>query len=200
MVPYIALQMGFVQLTDLTPYMVFAQAMGFVGMALNIVSYQRKKRRDILLLTMCGGLFYALHFFLLGTYTSVAMNLIGAARSLVYSQSDKKWAQSPAWLGVFLAVFLIAGALTYEDFYSVFAISAMILSTFSLWIKKELYIRLITFPSSPMWLTYDWHAGSIPGVLTECFVMTSILVALLRYDLIPALKRRKIAHAAPSNC
>ena len=60
----------------------------------------------------------------------------------------------------------------------------MVLSTVSNWMKREKLIRLITFPSSPCWLIYNAFSGSLAGVVTECFIMTSLVIAVVRYDIL----------------
>ena len=55
--------------------------------------------------------------------------------------------------------------------------------------KDETKIRLITFPSSPCWLVYNVFEKSVAGIVTECIVMSSIIIAIIRYDI---LKKKKV--------
>jgi hypothetical protein len=65
----------------------------------------------------------------------------------------------------------------------------MILTTVSYWLKSETKIRLVTFPSSPCWLVYNIITHSIAGIVTECVVMASLIIAIVRYDI---LKKEKV--------
>ncbi len=165
-----------------------AQVVGFIGTALLFLSFQQKKRQGILLFQILSGAVFILHYILLGAYTGAALNFIGFSRSVVFYNSDKKWAKSPVWLVVFIVVSAVASILTWAEWYSVLPAIAMMLTTVSYWLKNETKIRLVTFPSSPCWLAYNALAGSFAGVVTECIVMSSIIIAIVRFDI---LKRGK---------
>lgn len=161
-----------------------AQIIGFGGTAVTFLAYQQKKRKGILLLTVLSCTLFMIHYILLGAYTGAVMNLIGALRSVVFVNNDKKWAKSKVWLVVFIVVNVVCCIVTWDKWYSVLPLAGMILSTVSLWMKNETKIRIITFPSSPCWLVYNALCHSIAGVITECFIMSSIIIAIIRYDIL----------------
>ena len=161
-----------------------AQAIGLLAAGFIFASYQQRGRKKILILQIISGALFTVHFLLLGAYSGAAMNLLGTLRSLVYSQSDKRWAKSPVWLFVFIAAFSAAGVLTWSGLKSILPLIAMLLTTVSLWLKSPRLIRAVTFPSSPMWLAYNVLVRSYSGILTECFVTTSLTIAIIRYDII----------------
>jgi hypothetical protein len=136
-----------------------------------------------------------MHYILLGitngadAFTGAALNFIGLSRSIVFINNDKRWAKSPLWLVLFIIVSVVAGVLTWEDWYSFLPPLAMILTTVSYWMKNETKIRLITFPSSPCWLVFNIITGSVAGIVTECVVMSSLIIAIVRYDI---LKKNKV--------
>ncbi len=168
-----------------------AQIIGFGGAALNVLSFQQKKRKGIIFLQIFAAVLFIIHFILLGAYTGAAMNFVSLLRSLVFINNDKKWAKSPVWLAVFVCVSIFASAYTRVDWTSILPATAMILTTVSYWLKNETKIRLVTFPSSPCWLVYDLITGSVSGVITEIFVMSSLIIAIVRYDVLKKEKRVK---------
>ena len=167
-----------------TPLHTVAQLIGFCGMAGNFIAFQQTKRRNILLVQIISALLFILHYVLLGQYTGAALNFIGFCRSIVFINNGKKWAQSKVWLYIFIALCCIAGAVTWSGPFSILPPVAMILSTVANWMKSETKIRLITFPSSPCWLVYNITAHSAAGVITECVTMTSLLISIVRYDIL----------------
>ncbi len=169
---------------------IIAQIIGFCGLALNGLSFQQKKRKGILSFQICAAAMFIVHYILLGAYTGAVLNFLGLLRSLVFINNDKKWAKSPAWLGVFIVVFSVASVATWVDWYSFLPATAMILTTVSYWLKNETKIRLVTFPSSPCWLVYNIITGSIAGIATEAVVMISLIVAIVRYDILKSTKKR----------
>ena len=108
----------------------------------------------------------------------------------MFINNDKKWAKSPVWLVFFIIVSAVSGILTWESWYSFLPPLAMILTTISYWMKDETKIRLITFPSSPCWLIFNIITGSVAGVVTECVVMSSLIIAIIRYDILKKGKKK----------
>lgn len=171
---------------------IFAQLIGFIGTAFLFISYQQKVRKNILVFQTISSLFFMTHFFILGVFinsgafTGCFMNVLGALRAFVYSQNEKKWARSPLWVVFFLIAFSVAGILTAdtESFWWLFPTMAMVLSTVTLWLQNPRLVRILTFPASPMWLTYNIVVRSYSGMVTETFVIISLLISIIRYDIL----------------
>lgn len=174
---------------------IITQGIGFGGAALNFLSFQQNKRSRIIGFQIGAALLFITHYIFLGftsgeeAFTGAALNFIGLSRSIVFINNDKKWAKSHVWLVFFIIVSAIAGILTWESWYSFLPSTAMILTTISYWMKNETKIRFITFPSSPCWLVYNIITGSVAGIVTECIVMSSLIIAIIRYDV---LKKDKV--------
>jgi hypothetical protein len=65
-----------------------------------------------------------------------------------------------------------------------------VLTTVANWMKSETKIRLISFPNSPCWLIYNAITGSVAGVITECIVMSSLIIGIVRYDILKKGKKK----------
>lgn len=111
------------------------------------------------------------------------MNLLGAFRSLVYSNRGKKWASSVVWPTVFSIGFLISGILTWDNVFSVFPLIAMLMSSVVLWIEQPKINRMLSLPTSACWLIYNIKTLSYPGIITEIFVLSSIVIGIIRLDI-----------------
>ncbi len=168
---------------------IIAQIIGVLGLLCNGLSFQQKKRKGILSFQICAAALFVVHYIILGAYTGAVINFLGMLRSIVFINSDKKWAKHPVWLGVFVVVFTVASIVTWVDWYSILPATAMVLTTISYWLKNETKIRLVTFPSSPCWLVYNILTGSVAGVLTECVVMSSLIIAIVRYDILKKVRK-----------
>lgn len=167
-----------------------AQILGFIATGLNLIIYSRNKRKSIITFLMISAMFFTAHYFLLGAYTGAALNLICVLRSAVFLNNDKKWAKSKFWLWFFIGVCALSGILTWKAWYSILPPVGMILSTVSNWMKSETKIRLITFPSSPCWLIYNIINHSVAGIITECIVMTSLSISIIRFDILKTDKKK----------
>ena len=159
------------------------QIIGFVAMGIIVASYQQKSHKNILTFQMVSGLLFTVHYILLGAYTGAVMNLLGAFRSLVYASRGKKWASSVIWPTVFSIGFLISGILTWDNIFSVFPLIAMLMSSVVLWIEQPKINRMFSLPTSTCWLIYNIKTLSYPGIITEIFVLTSIVIGIIRLDI-----------------
>ncbi len=165
-------------------YDIITQVIGVCGMIMLFIMFQQNDRKRILVCQTIGNSFFCIHYLLLGTYTGSVLNAISATRAVIYNNRDKKFFGSPAWLWLFIGVSAAAGVLTWEGPISVLPTLGMIIGSVSVWVKKPRYIRILSFIPSPMWMTYNIVSHSIPGILTEAFVMTSIAISIVRYDIL----------------
>lgn len=152
-------------------------------MAIIVVSYQQKTHKNILIFQMASGLLFTVHYILLGAYTGAIMNLLGSFRSLVYANRSKKWASSVIWPILFSIAFLISGILTWDNVFSIFPLIAMLMSSVVLWIEQPKINRMLSLPTSTCWLIYNIKTVSIAGIVTEIFVLTSIIIGIFRLDI-----------------
>lgn len=161
---------------------ILAQCIGVFGLICSLLSFQMKKRRQIMALQMTASLSFSAQLFLLGATAGGCVDLISFFRTLVFSQNGKKWASSPVWLGAFAAAMVAAGALTYQDAWDLLPIAGSVLSTVALWMKEEKKIRLVSLGVGPCWLVYNLVRGAWSGALNEVLAMASILVGMWRND------------------
>ena len=84
----------------------------------------------------------------------------------------------------FIIIFIAVGLYTWEDYYSIFPIFSMVLGTITFWLKSTKLIRFLTLAMSPSWLIYNIIIVSYPGIMTEIFVTTSIIIGIIRFDIL----------------
>jgi len=161
------------------------QIIGFAGLLFFVLSFQQRDRNKILLLMLIGQAIFLLHFILLGAWTAVGMNSVGMARTIVFSYRDtRKWAAHIFWLPVFVLLFVAAGLLAGESWLGVLPVLAMSLETTGLWMRNLRVLRIVNLFPHPFWFAYNLIKGSWAGVVCEIFVFTSIVVAIIRYDIL----------------
>ena len=164
-------------------YGLVAQVIGFFGLICCMTAYQMKTQKRIVTVQIVSCTFFTVHFLMLGAYTGALMNFIAAVRSVVFANKDKKWASSNWWIVFFSAVCVVAVGFTWEGAISLLPMAGMVLTSISWGIEKASLVRLISLPSSPLWIIYNFISKSMAGVLTEVFVMISIVTAIIRLDL-----------------
>ena len=169
-----------------------AQSVGLLAMAANILAFQFKSRRNIILCQLMGSVFFAINMFMLDALMGGILNIVGIARALVYLKKDQikipiRWVT---------ALFLIAYSASYVLVFTVFAkeatpqnlivevlpIIGMSAMTIGLSGTNAKRIRICGFVNSPCWLTYNSINFSIGGILCEVFSIISVILAYLRLD------------------
>ena len=171
---------------------IVAQVIGFIALAILIIVFQKNNRKTMLRLMMVAAFLFSVHFFMLGAMTGAAMNLLNVFRSYIFAnREDKSWAKHDWWLYVFLLLVVVLGIFSWDGYYSALALFALAVQTFAFWSKNTNVIRLISLIVPPCWFTYNLIVGSIPGMVTEVMILTSLLVGIYRFDIKkqPAKKR-----------
>ena len=174
------------------PLEIFAQIIGFAGMAMNCLSYQAKTKRNLIILQLFGALFFVLHFGMLGAIMGCMLNLIAAGRSLIFSNPTKFNANHPLWLALFITIYATTYVLTFTVFKEPVTIPnlllqilppiAMVFSTISFRTKNAGTVRKLCLFCSPLWLIYNIFNFSISGILTETISLISIVTGIIRLD------------------
>jgi hypothetical protein len=120
------------------------------------------------------------------------MNIVGSTRTFFFVfKGRKKWMDGNVVMYVFICLFLIAGILSWQNWLSILPVVAMIIETIGLWQKDTRRIRFIVFIPHPVWLVYNFIHGSYPGVLTEVFIVTSLIIGIIRFDILPWIRDRR---------
>lgn len=165
----------------MSPLFIAAQICGVGGMIGLFLSFQAKTTQKICFAQSIACIFFVAQFSLLGAWTGAALNGLSLVRNLVYANSDKKWASGIYWPIGFSLINIAFVIFTWADGFSLLPAIAMVISNFALHMKNAQIARAVNFPASPLWLVYDVHTGAYMGIITEVFVMSSILLGLWRY-------------------
>ncbi|HBN82826.1 MAG TPA: hypothetical protein DDZ89_03180 [Clostridiales bacterium] len=174
---------------------IIAQIIGVIALTMAIISFQNNTKKGIIIFQLLAGSIFAIHFALLGAYTGAALNAVSVVRNLIFYQKEKhQWAKHIGWLFFFMAVSVVIGILTWDGIFSLFPTLGMVLGSVGFWVDNPTYVRRITFPVSPLWITYNIATRSYAGIITELFVMTSIIIGMIRFD-----KKKEESEPAKTN-
>jgi len=166
---------------------------GYFGMGILFLSYQMPKKRQIVVLQIAAISIFTAHYFLLGGYTGAIMNLIALSKTVLYYFENKPWFKNVLFTAVYLVIISVTGVLTWQGYRSVFPIIAMFVHTLAYNVKNEKWFRICMFPTSPLWMAYAVMTGSTPAFIGEVLTTTSMLSAIIRYDVLK-LKPRAAAN------
>ena len=158
------------------------QVIGFIGMAISIVSFQCKDYQKVIWMRVIGELVFALQYFLLGGYVAMATNLTSCVTNTVYRERVKRGKSTRVFQVIFGILFAVIGALTWQGPITLLVIFAKMLSTVANGINSTKVIRILNLVIMPLWLIYDILVFSIGGALTDIVTITSIIIAMVRLD------------------
>ena len=173
---------------------ILVQALGYIGVLCFIISYAQKSRKNILVFSFLARAFFVVHYILLGGYAGGIQNAGGGVAAAVSTLRGKKPYDSPIMPIFILVMTAVCGIVTYDK--SVGVVSAlpavaMLIQNTALWLKKQRNIRLLTFAGIPLWFVYNFVTGSIPAMICDCLSGGSLVVAMVRYDLLPYIRNKK---------
>lgn len=170
---------------------IFIQGVGYLALLFVILSFQNSTRVKILLFMLVGILLFVIHYALLGAWIGSLMNLIEAAMVFIaYKKETDAWAQKKFWPYVFIVIFIVAGAMTAKSIVDCLPVLAQIFGTIAVWQTNPRAIRFIMLVPRPLWFTYNLVVGSYAGMITEAFILVSVLVGIIRFDILDKSKKK----------
>ena len=158
------------------------QAIGFVGVAFFIVSYQIRSNKALFLCQMMGCLVFCVQFFIMGAYTGAVSLIINIIRNLLLvKRADWKWVDRKSTMLVILALLVVITIYTWDGIISLLPFIMVAVTTIGYWSNNAQKIRLSQFIGSPCVLLYDALVGSWGGVLNETITLVSIIISVIRF-------------------
>lgn len=173
-------------------YSVIAQSVGIVAMALNILSYQMKKQKSIIVMQFFGAALFTVNMFMIGAIVGGFLNAVGAVRAIIYSNKQKFRADRFIWVIGFGVLYFVSYALTFLVFdkepttlnliVEFLPIIGMFATGIGFYLKEARSVRRAGLVSSPSWLVYNIFNFAIGGIICEILALVSIITAMRRLD------------------
>lgn len=176
-----------------------AQGFGFLGTICVIIGMQSKSYHKVLLAKCSNSFFSGMQYLILARYESMYVSFVAIAANVIYwFLNKKKKSTLPFQIGFGL---LFVGIVWWQwkDWTSIFVLVAKVLSTVSLGFSNTKIIRILNLISTPCWLAYDLSIRPTPnfgGVCSSILMLISLVIALIRIDIIGARKEKAAALAA----
>jgi len=160
---------------------IIAQFFGICGMLFLFLLYQQKSRKRMLLSKLFADICWIIHYLLLEAVAGIIPNAVGIFRESVFiNRKEKKWASYALWPIIFIIANWVMGISTFYSWYNILPIVASTCATISLWIDNPLLTKIITYPISVAFLTYDIIVGSYIGIINEIISLTSLTTYFIR--------------------
>jgi hypothetical protein len=152
-----------------------AQLVGYLALALGIVTFAQKDDRRLKLLLVVQSVTYVVHFWMLGEPAASASAFVTALRALAAVKTRSGWV---------CAFFLLLGAGLGVRFvttwFSVLPVIASSIGTIALFNLSGVRMRLALFAATLLWLVNNLMSGSIGGTLLEASIAVANLHTMWR--------------------
>ncbi len=155
------------------------------------LSFQNNRHKAIVMMKVITDLLFTLQYLLLGAYSGALIDLIGIVRNLILVRTAESRKQQAIATAIFVVILTAAGIATWAGPVSLLAIVGKTFTTVAFGFRNPRVLRALTIPSCLLWALYDGLTGSWAGVLYELLGLLSILVAYVRFDILPYLRSKK---------
>lgn len=154
------------------------QFIGYIAMAVSVMIYFRRRRKDILIMKLITDVLWAMHHLLILSYTAAMTTSMAIFREIVFYNYDKNWAKSKWWRVGFSALFVAAALFTWKDYFSIVPAVSSVLTTVAFGSKKLSFTRTFAFAASVGMMIYGIHYNSTATVINECMTEFSIIASV----------------------
>ena len=160
---------------------IFGQALGFGGLAFNVLSYQQKKGRRIIELQIPGNILWGMHFLLLASPVACGLAMMAALRNVFTLMLSDKYLNH-----LMVASMIIVWLLFFALDGGILAVVPCVATTlFGLCVTfrdNSMLVRIIAFVTTAMWLAFNYYISSYAGVMNGIIVCTANIVGALRHE------------------
>ena len=165
---------------------IFAQIIGLLAVATFLLSYQQKKRKNIIFLNVTSRCLYILQYILLGAFSGAVLDVLGAVSSVIAGKKHTSFIKKhlKAVIISVTAVMVAAGitiALLNKSWLDLFSLAGVLLHTSAFWLNDEKIIRRVSLLGSPFWFIYNFANRAYGSALGDILTICSIIIAMIRY-------------------
>lgn len=170
-----------------------ANAVGVCAVVMFVLSYQQKKRRNIVACNAVSRALYVLQYILLGAFEGAVLDVVGIFASVTAQHKDSPFIKKylKAVTAVVNIVIIASGVLMYKNVFSLLPMFGVLFHTGAFWFTKEKHIRIVSFLGSPFWLAYNLLSGAYGSAIGDMLTICSIGLAFYRYDIKKMEEKKK---------
>ena len=157
------------------------QGLGFIAVALAILSYQMRSQKNLLILKLSNSVVNALHYLFIGAISGMALNLVGPVKYLVYLRRNSKGDNGKLIPIIFTGITAVVGIISWTAWYSIFVFAGMVIHAFCMSFSDPQKVRISLLITSPLVIIYNIFALSISGIVYETVAIISSVIGIIRY-------------------
>ncbi len=165
---------------------IISQIIGLIAVAIFLLSYQQKKRKNIIILNTISRCLYILQYILLGAFSGAVLDILGAFSSVIAGKKHTEFIKkhTTTLLIIVNITIVISGgiiALINRNPLDLLPIVGVLLHTSAFWINNEKNIRRVSLLGSPFWFVYNFLSEAYGSAIGDVLSMLSIVIAMIKY-------------------
>ena len=166
--------------------LIISQIIGLAAVGLYLLSYQLKKRKNIVWVTCISNALYVTQYILLGAFSGAVMDFMSTVSSFFAAEKNssvfRKHQKSFAVLNmVAIAAVGVLVAALQKNPVELLAVAGALLQTGGLWFDNEQTIRKFGLCSAPFWLVYNFISQAYGASVGSVCAIISIVISMYRY-------------------
>lgn len=173
--------------------LIISQIIGLAAVALYLLSYQLKKRRQIVWATCISNALYVTQYLLLGAFSGALMDFLSTVSSFFAAEkSSPRFIRFSRWIAASNLIIITVAGLTVtilrQDPIELLPLAGALFQTGGLWCNDEQTIRKFGLCSAPFWLCYNFISQAYGASIGSLLAIISIVTAMIRYRKKPQIK------------
>lgn len=165
---------------------IIAQIIGITAVALYLLSFQLKKRGNIVVATCASNCLYVLQYLMLGAFSGAVLDILSTISSFFAAKKNTpRFKPFAKWIALLLMMSIVGAGLTItiaqRNLVELLPIAGALFQAGGLWFEKEQTIRKFALLGAPFWLVYNSISMAYGAAVGAALTMVSAVVALVRY-------------------
>lgn len=165
---------------------IIPQAVGLIAVATFLLSYQQKKRKNIIILNILSRCLYIVQYLLLGAFSGAILDILGALSSVIAAQKHTSFIKQhtkAVLISLDICIVLVGGIIAFINgsFLDLLPVVGVLFHTSAFWISSEKIIRRVSLLGSPFWFVYNILSRAYGSAIGDILTMISILIAMFKY-------------------
>ena len=152
------------------------QYIGFIGLGICSSVGLWKTKKHMLLVSICGLIFFVIHYYLLGAYSGALIDLLAAIRSCVALSTTSMEIKI-----IFYLIPLVICVFNPVTLPNISVCFASILNTQSSFSPTPQEMRLFNVISGPFWFYYNYSIMSYSGMTGDITGIVVNIIGLIIY-------------------
>ncbi len=165
---------------------IIPQIIGLLAVATFLLSYQQKKRKNIIIFNAVSRCLYIIQYLLLGAFSGAVLDVLGAVSSVIAGRKHTPFVKKHTKI-IIIAIntlIVLAGtaiAVINKSPLDLLPVAGVLLHTSAFWISREKTIRRVSLLGSPFWFVYNFLSHAYGSAIGDVLTICSIIIAMIKY-------------------